>query len=290
MTRELFVHLLPDLVQPERLEGAVAVVLDVLRASTTISHALAAGAVAVLPCGTVDEARRIAATFAPGTMLLGGERAGTLIEGFDLANSPTSFTPDVVAGKTIVFTTTNGTRALQHARLARRRLIGAFVNLNAVLDVLVCETRPIHLLCAGTDGRITLEDCLCAGAMAFGFGLATEQAATTFDDQTQLAIRLYENCAADPARFRDAMHTSRGGKNLYDLGLEVDIDIASRWDVLPVVPELMRASGQIQPATDVAPIPKRWLRPPGEPDDTKLPLPTGAVSFPNSGERGVRIQ
>lgn len=263
MTRELFVHYLPELVAPERLEGAVAVVLDVLRASTTITHALAAGAARVVPCGTVDEARRMAATFAPGTVLLGGERAGTLIEGFDLANSPTSYAPDVVAGKTIVFTTTNGTRALQHASLARRRLIGAIVNVNAVLDVLVRESGPIHLLCAGTDGQITLEDCLCAGALACGFGLATVQAGTAFDDQTQLAIRLYENCAADSARFRDAMHTSRGGRNLHDLGLEVDIDVASRWDVLPVVPELMPESGQIHPATDAAPIPKRWLRPPG---------------------------
>jgi 2-phosphosulfolactate phosphatase len=265
MTRELVVHLLPELATPDRFEGAIAVVLDVLRASTTITHALAAGAASVVPCETVDEARRVAATFPPASVLLGGERGGTRIEGFDLVNSPATYSADVVAGKTVVFTTTNGTRALRHARAARRRLIGCFSNLNGLLDLLIRESSPVHLLCAGTNGRISSEDVLCAGALARGFGLATGQATAAFDDQTQIAISLYETCADNPERFRNTLHTSRGGRNLHQLGLDADIDVAASWDVLPIVPELMPAAGRIQPAADFRPITTRWLHAPGEP-------------------------
>jgi 2-phosphosulfolactate phosphatase len=277
MNRELFVHLLPELVESGRLEGVV-VVLDVLRASTTITQALAAGAASVVPCASVDEARRIAATHPGGSTLLGGERGGTLIDGFDLDNSPASYTRDVVEGKTIVFTTTNGTRALKHAGSARRRLVGAFVNASFVIDLLLRESDCVHLLCAGTNGRISSEDVLCAGALAHGFRLATGQAAAAFDDQTQIAIRFYESCAADPVRFRTTMRTSYGGRNLHELGLEADIDIAAGWDLLPIVPELISASGLIQPAPDVRPLTTRWLHPPGEPS---VPIPT-IHSSPNT--------
>src|SRR5579864_1736813 len=120
MSRKLFVHLLPALFEPAELEGGVAVVLDVLRASTTIVHALGAGAGSVVPCGEVDETRRLAATFPAESVVLGGERGGTRIGGFDLDNSPASYTNERVHGKTVAFTTTNGTQALIRSRAARR--------------------------------------------------------------------------------------------------------------------------------------------------------------------------
>src|SRR3954447_24007137 len=123
----VFVHLLPALVEPETLRDQTVVVVDVLRATTTIVHALAAGARAVVPCLEVEEARQRAANLPAGSAVLGGERQGLRIEGFDLGNSPTEYTPERVAGKTVVFTTTNGTRAMLHARGARRVVLGSLV-------------------------------------------------------------------------------------------------------------------------------------------------------------------
>src|SRR5690348_6982546 len=110
--RDLYVYLLPKLIPPGALKGGVAVVVDVLRATTVMVHALAAGCDAVLPCLEVDDARRVAEALPPGQAVLAGERHGVAIPGFDLGNSPEEFTPERCRGRTVVMTTTNGTRAL----------------------------------------------------------------------------------------------------------------------------------------------------------------------------------
>src|SRR5688572_15843482 len=122
----VFVHLLPAVIPPDSLRGGVAVVLDVLRATTKMLHALASGCRAVIPCGEIDEARRVASSLAAGSAVLAGERVGVPIEGFDLGNSPSEFTPEVCRGKTLVMTTTNGTRAILACLGAERVLVGAF--------------------------------------------------------------------------------------------------------------------------------------------------------------------
>src|SRR5215831_15928716 len=120
--REVQVHLLPELAAAGRLEGGVAVVIDVLRASTTMVHALAAGCACIRPCAEVDDARALAGQGRAGKVLLAGERGGKPITGFDLGNSPREFTPRKCKGATLVFTTTNGTRALLRAAEAERAL------------------------------------------------------------------------------------------------------------------------------------------------------------------------
>src|ERR1043165_3729051 len=119
--REVHVHLTPQLVEPRSLQGADAVVIDVLRATTTIIHALAAGCARVHPCAELDEARALAAGMRKA--LLAGERDGKPIADFDLSNSPREFTAKKCKGRTIVFTTTNGTRAIARAVLAERLMI-----------------------------------------------------------------------------------------------------------------------------------------------------------------------
>src|SRR3954447_12368843 len=177
----VFVHLLPELIPPGVLSGGVAVVVDVLRATTMMVHALSAGCVAVIPCGEVDEARRVAAGFPPGEALLAGERQGLPIDGFDLGNSPHSCTPEACRGKTLVMTTTNGTRAILASLDAERVVIGAFPNFAATALLLHTEERDIHIVCAGTDGRVSFEDTLLAGAFAqhlkdMGAGLRNDEA------------------------------------------------------------------------------------------------------------------
>lgn len=239
MVRDIRVHLLPALFEPEEVRGGIAVILDILRASTTIVHALANGAKCVIPTLTVDDAVTIAATYPNrAEFILGGEREGVLIDGFDHDNNPFAYNREVVQDKTVIFTTTNGTKALLRAAEADRVLIGSFVNLQAVVDVLAVDKRPIHLVCAGTKGKITTEDCLCAGAiidrLLQEFGRRDDD---LIDDQAQLALAKYLQSSTSEEDFRRAMRNSYGGRNCRRLGFDTQIDRAATFDLFEIVPE-----------------------------------------------------
>jgi len=250
----LSVHFLPLLVAVDELAAGDVVMIDVLRASTTITHALAAGATAVIPCREVDEARQIAANLPAGTVLLGGERGGLPISGFHLGNSPTEYTHAAVEGKTVVFTTTNGTLALMQCQSAAHVFIGGFVNLSAVHARLRGE-RPIHLLCAGTRGRITREDILFAGALSERL-LESVVDANAVNDQTRIAVDTWRAAVPHGARppkalageLSLALHDTEGGRNLMAIGLEHDIDTAAQVDHFNIVPQLDVSSWRIVPA------------------------------------------
>lgn len=262
MSHEVSVHLLPALFEPAELHGGIAVMIDVLRASTTICHALDAGAPVVVPCQDVDDARQIAANHSAGEVLLGGERDGTLIEGFDLDNSPQKYTADKVRNRTIVFTTTNGTRALLRSREADRIVIGAFVNVNAVIRMLADDPRPVHLVCAGTNGHVTAEDVLCAGAIATGLELARGRSAVP-NDQTQMAMDVFSVRSQNRTFFEKAIRTGLGGRNLQELGFDEDVRTASTWDLFNLVPEYSAETGQIRAACDISKERRpRWLAAP----------------------------
>jgi len=237
------VHLLPGLAPPGRLTGGVAVVIDVLRASTTIIHALAAGCTAVRPCSEVDEARALAGQMRAGRVLLGGERDGVALPGFDLGNSPAEYTPRACKGKTLVFTTSNGTRALLRAAEAERVLIGALVNYSAVCEQLREETRPIHLICAGTAGEVTLEDTVLAGALV---DYLSEVGEVEVNDSGRLAWDCFENHGR---LLQGALEVSRGGANLRRLGYDEDIRAAAVVDKFALVPELRREPLRVERGT-----------------------------------------
>ncbi|MGH8165367.1 MAG: 2-phosphosulfolactate phosphatase [Rhodanobacteraceae bacterium] len=238
-------HFLPDLTVPAELAGGVVVVIDVLRATTVITHALAAGAREVVPCLGIDEALKIAAELPGGQAVLGGEREGLKIEGFDLGNSPEEYRPPNVAGKSVVFTTTNGTRAMMACKTARRVLIGAFVNASAVAGALSGEEH-IHLLCSGTRGQITREDVLLAGLLAEQLSrqnLSSAQPPPEINDQFLLARDCWQafldrSHSAASANLATALRATQGGRNLKTIGLERDIDEAARIDRFSFVPEL----------------------------------------------------
>lgn len=231
MSRRLCVHLLPELFEPEDLRGGVAVVIDILRASTTIISALAAGATAIVPVGTVDEAQRLVQQFPAGTALLGGERGGTKIPGFDLGNSPHEYAPERVGSRTIVFTTTNGTKALLRTKQAHRVLIGAFVNIGAVVAALQQDMLPIHLICAGSDGHVTREDVLFAGEVVRRLTGKFE-----LNDAARIATDVSAQGTSDT--ILGALQESLGGANLRALGHDADIDFAAKLDRFAAVPEL----------------------------------------------------
>lgn len=236
---ELRVHLLPALVEPADMAGRTVIVVDVLRATTTICHALAAGAACVVPCLEIDEARATAAKLG-NEARLGGERLGRRIEGFDFGNSPTEYTRESVGGRTVVFTTTNGTRALRRASQAGEVLLGAFVNLSAVVQA-VAERERVDILCAGTGGVVTAEDGLFAGAVVERIGLP----AAGFNDQALLVCDAWRTFASSGRSLAAALRECQGGRNLIAEGFDADIDTAAMIDARPVVPRLDLATGRI---------------------------------------------
>jgi 2-phosphosulfolactate phosphatase len=251
--RQIDVYLLPALVEPQQLAERLVVVIDVLRATTTIIHALAAGANEVVPCLEVDEARLIAAGQFPGSAVLGGERGGLPIPGFDLGNSPRDYTPARVGGKSVIFTTTNGTRAMLRCKEARRVLIGAFVNLSAICRELT-DVSNVALLCAGTDGHVTREDTLFAGAVVTELASRGREppeaiGVVILNDQAEIAADAWRSCVRDLTGANplgQSLRASRGGRNLIETGQENDIDLAAQIDKSDLVPELDLANWRIR--------------------------------------------
>lgn len=233
--------LLPGLIQPEELRG-VAVVIDQLRASTTICAAIHAGASAVFPFATIDEARGYARNFEScGPYLFGGEREGVRIPGFDLGNSPRAYRADVVAGKRILFTTTNGTQAVRVCELAMRRpsvIIGCLGNLSALVESLAASMgQPVSLICAGTHGRVSAEDVLAAGAIADRLcerGWVIDD----HDDTTRIAMSIWRRASSEKGGIVRTVLDSLGGRNLCKIGLRSDVDFCAELDNVPTVPWL----------------------------------------------------
>jgi 2-phosphosulfolactate phosphatase len=241
---ELNVHNLPRDVAESDLAGSVVVVIDLLRATSTICQALASGASEVVPFLEVDEALAAAEKVGRSMVVLGGERKGGRIPGFDVGNSPCEYTPAVVAGRPVFFTTTNGTRALHHARLARRVLAGSFLNLSAVTASIQDEPR-VDLLCAGTGSKETREDILAAGAMASALAQLWG-GVCEFSDAAIAGRRewekVVENARSKPDTLSEQvaieLRSTQGGRNLLGIGLDRDLEDCARIDRLSVVPEL----------------------------------------------------
>lgn len=244
--RVLNVYALPGVVDPTELEGDVAVVVDVLRACTTIVYALASGAKQIVPCLEVSEALERASRWGPAEVLLGGERQGFMIDGFDLGNSPGQYRPEIVSGKTVIFTTTNGTRAMDRCRRARRVYLAGFVNVSAVCERLMNEDR-VHIVCAGTRGEFSRDDILLAGLIVeklagrSGETYSLNAQAITARENWREAFPLPCALGAEPIsaeRLVNCLRNTAGGKNVVAVGCEEDIWDAAQVDRFDIVPEL----------------------------------------------------
>lgn len=226
---EVRVNFLPE--ELDRGDGA-AVVIDVLRASSTVVAALAAGARKVVPVCRLEEA--FALKRADPKVLLGGESGGLKIPGFDLGNSPLEYTPSVVRDREIVLRTTNGTRAALVSKGAQKLVLASFLNLSRVIEFLSPLEGGITVQCAGTDGRFSLEDVLLAGALAARLGRELT------GDSALAARLLYENLSGDLATFMEK--NCAHGRKLVSLGFVEDVTFCARIDSSDVLP-LWRESG-----------------------------------------------
>jgi 2-phosphosulfolactate phosphatase len=231
---KLDVLLTPGELVPGEVSGRTVVMLDVLRASTSIVEALASGARILYPVATIEEAIGLAKTLGRDEVLLAGERKALPIEGFDLGNSPGEFTAERVGGKTIVMSTTNGTIALAAAAGGGRVVVGAWTNFQAVVDELArTEAEPVFL-CAGRERAFGLEDAVCAGQMAAAVMKALPDAEWELNDGAVAALALAEEFP-DPAKLFP--HTA-AGRNIMDAGLGEDLAYCARTDLRDVLPVL----------------------------------------------------
>ena len=220
----------PGALQAADVTGRTVVVIDVLRATTTIAEAFAAGARAVYPVASVEEAARLASTLGRDQVLLCGERRCLPIEGFDLGNSPREFTADRVAGKSLVMSTTNGTYAISQTSGAERVITAAFANLSAVADA-VAGDGEVSIVCAGRQGRFALEDAVCAGMLLEALAERTGDALEG-DDAAGAARTL----AASHAPTREMLAATAAGRDLIDAGLGDDLEVCANIDRLDLVP------------------------------------------------------
>jgi 2-phosphosulfolactate phosphatase len=227
---KIFVYHTPELV-PAEGNPDCAIAVDILRATTTIATALAAGAEGVQVFSDLDELMRVSEAHPSELRIRVGERGGKTVEGCDLGNSPFDFTPDVVKGKRIFMSTTNGTRALQKIQNAKSVLACAMINLGSVLRYLR-ETKPetVWIVGSGWEGSYSLEDTTCAGAIAFNL----ENEADFGNDEAIAAATLYK---AWKDEVEELFYQASHGKRLLNLNGAEDIAYCAKIDVVDVLPK-----------------------------------------------------
>lgn len=214
------------------LGGSCAVVIDVLRSSSSIVAALENGAKRVLAVQDVETACRLAGGGDRGMDLLAGEMKGLPIEGFDLGNSPLDLTSDNVAGKTVILRTSNGTRAIAASASADRVLVCAINNVGAVAVAADGEAE-LAVICCGSEGDLSAEDLLCGGMLLEILGPEVDLVPPT--DGAGLAAVLANRFGADPL---ELLRWSDRGRALISLGLERDLIYCAEKDRSCCVPEL----------------------------------------------------
>lgn len=233
------VILTPALVPYYDLEGKVVVVIDILRATTTMCYAFINGAQRIIPAATVDEAKE----YLGKEYVVAAERNGVAVEGFTLGNSPESFTKELVEGKTIVLTTTNGTHTLHQCKTADKIVTGAFTNISALCNWLIGWGQPVVLACAGWKNKFNLEDTVFAGAV-----LHTIKEHFDLDsDSCVAAVNLFLTASQDLEGYlRHSNHAQRFER----LGID-DLPLCLKADVTDIVP--IYSNGVLVPLTVESP-------------------------------------
>lgn len=227
--RKLEVCLTPALIPLYKVEDYIVVIIDIFRATSSICYGIENGAEAIIPVAEVAEC---AAYREKGSeFLLAAERNGEVVEGFDFGNSPFSYTPEKVGGKTVVLTTTNGTHALHLSRAAKKVVIGSFLNLGALSAWLGDQQEDILLVCAGWKNNFNLEDSLFAGAVVEKL----KDAGYKLDDSAIGANDLY---LAGRDDINGYLKKSSHSERLKKLGIEADVAFCLQVDQITAIPVL----------------------------------------------------
>lgn len=220
-----------DALNPEDVAGKTTVVIDVLRATSVMITALENGAEKIIPALTVEEALKKSKDLNRGAFLLCGERDTVRIDGFDLGNSPLEFRQEKVAGKILIITTSNGTKALNACRDAEKVFIGAFLNVRTVAKK-VKDEKEVVLVCSGTAGRFSLDDGLCAAM------IIEELAKSVLVHPDDLGLALTKIWQSENGNLQKLLQDSFHLNYLLQKGFAGDIDYCLQKNITSVVPVL----------------------------------------------------
>ncbi len=215
----------------EKVKGHTVVVIDVLRACSTIVTAMCNGARDVVPVPDMDQAGKIASNLDQAGYLLGGERGGLRIDEYHCGNSPLEYTREMVQGRTIILNTTNGTVAMHKGQNAKNLLIGCFLNIDRIVEAIRELGNDLTIMCAGKKHRVSLEDTLCAGYILER--LWDGRRPDRVSDTALIAFSLYDrNRMHLDATLRQGSHA----KWLVSQGFEDDVEYCFQFNALPVLP------------------------------------------------------
>ncbi len=234
------VVMLPEMLDAKILPESQVVVLDVLRATSSVVTALAHGAKKVRLFGTVEEVSAAAVT-APPPVITAGERGCLKVSGFDLGNSPAEFRTDRIGGATVLLSTTNGTRAAIASRESQKLFLASLLNASVTAQALMGEIDKLHTIfvAAGTNGRIAHEDIIGAGAILWRLLGDSYRVDLPFTDTAWLAYNAY---SATRGRLGAALRLGQGGINLIENGFEEDIDFCAAIDSKAVIVEVEKTT------------------------------------------------
>lgn len=215
----------------------MAVVIDVLRATSSIATAISSGCRRVIPAGSKEEA--LVLKEGHPEALLGGEIGSRKIDGFDLGNSPAEYCPEAVAGREVIMSTSNGTKAILAAQRggAGPTFIASFLNLSAVArrawSEMSREERGLTVICSGSHGKPSLEDLCCAGALVKAILALRDERPISLDKMAKNAIEVFESYRGN---ILGILETSPHGRDLVSMGFGEDLRRAAAVDSLDVVP------------------------------------------------------
>jgi 2-phosphosulfolactate phosphatase len=211
--------------------GKTSVIIDVLRASTTIITALENKAKELIPVGTVEFAVKVSGGMFGGQTLLGGERNTKKIEGFALGNSPIEYSLDIVSGKSVILYTTNGTKAITKAKFSANLFICAFLNISALAKHLVRLNTDLEIVCSGNSNTFAMEDAVCAGKLISEIKKLNEDLLLTDSAHASLAL----NRSFGRSILKMLKETEHG-KILVENGFEEDLKICSKLNISNTIP------------------------------------------------------
>lgn len=226
-------YLTPIALDKAALEEKAVVVIDVLRATTTICAALHAKARGVVPTEGPGEAGELRLRLGADVALLAGERNGVKIDNFHLGNSPGEFTEESVGGKIVIMTTTNGTAVFVRSASAEHVVAGSLVNVTPVSQFLSEAGKDVVILCSGREGSFSIEDTLCGGMLIHL--LSQGHKGVTYNDAGSLALLLYRS---NKGAIRETIRQGEHGRFLSKIGFDGDIDLATEIDAIPILPIL----------------------------------------------------
>ncbi len=234
MKRSIDVFASSQSFREEDIRDKLVIVIDVLRACSTIHTALENGAAGIIPVAEGDDPGRFTRNLDAGRLLLCGEKDGKKVEGFHLGNSPLEYGKDAVNQKILIFKTSNGTRAITRSHLAQKIIIGSFLNLTVLVNFL--KKNPhlnVKMICSGWKNRLSIEDLLCAGAITYH--LFDKKIPPDAADGVKVAFGLYEKFGRDVSGL---IRSSNHGNRLRELGFDEDIRYCSQVDLFQTIPAM----------------------------------------------------